>query len=141
MNSVEEAIQTRLTGDSVGNDSLQYLLGGSGRVFHAFEQFEPKVGMLTHFYQGGRPGDINADSAQTETGIYQFNIFSDTYEAVKERVIRLLQGHQFPTPSDAGIKGCTLEWIGPDEFDEPLKCGVKRMRFKIEICRSAQAPV
>jgi hypothetical protein len=135
--TVEQALMTRLSADSV----LQSLLGGAGRIVHALEKFEPKEGMVSYSNVSSVPGDVDGLGARTETELYQFNIFADNYEAVKERLFRLLQQYQFPTPSDAGIKSCTMEWVGPDEFDEPLQVGVKRIRFRIEICRSAQEPV
>lgn len=135
MESVEKALMTRLTADS----TLQNLLGASGRIRHANEAVLPlDAGTVTYSNVSVLPGFVEF---LTDVEIYQFNIYSNKAETIKERIRRLLENYQFPSATDASIKSCTLEWEGGDETDQLLKVEVKRIRFRIAICRPAQAPV
>ncbi len=138
MLTVEEALMTRIAADA----TLQTLLGGSGRIFHAMENQRPVSGCITYLNEFVTPsGSLRAQNVEGEVQFYVFHIYHQQYEAVKDRLYRLLHHYRFPTPADAGIKSCVWEWTGPDEFDEALQCGAKRVRYKIEVVRSAQAPV
>jgi len=139
MKTVEEALLTRLNGDS----TLKSLLGnGSDCILHAMEAVYPlAAGTVTYSNVSGGPGGVNTDDVKTVQELYQFSIFSQNYEAVKERIRRLLEDYPFPALPDGSIKSCILEYVGPDDYDADLRVGVKRIRFKVEICRSAEAPV
>lgn len=138
MLTVEEALMTRLTGDS----TLQTLLGGASRIWHAMEQKTPVNGSITYMKEFVVPSQVlRTQNVEAEVEFYIFHIFHEQYEAVQDRLYRLLHNYRFPTPSDAGIKSCVWEWTGPDEFDEALMCGAKRVRYKLEVIRSAQSPV
>jgi hypothetical protein len=134
--TVEEAICSRLAGDA----TLQSLLGGSGRIFHALEQTQPIVGSITYLNEVNIEGDLRGDVVSSDTQFYKFNIYHNQYEQIKERVYSLLHQHRFSALSDACVKACVWEWTGPDEFDEKLQVGVKRLRFRLSVVRSAQAP-
>jgi hypothetical protein len=135
MESVEKAIYTRLTGDT----TLQNLLGASGRIRHAQENVLPlDAGTVTFTNVSVIPGFVDF---MTDVELYQFNIYSNKAESIRDRIRRLLEGYQFPTPTDVGIKSCMFDWEGGDEFDVPLQVEVKRIRFRIAICRFSQAPV
>jgi hypothetical protein len=137
MLTVEEALMTRLAADT----TLQSLLGASGRIYHAMEQKQPVASSITYKSELSVEGDLAGDVVSYEIQFYMFNIYHQQYERVKERLYSLLHQYRFPTPSDAGIKSCVWEWTGPDEFDEQLQVGVKRLRFRLDVVRSAQAPV
>ncbi len=137
MTSVEAAIMTRLTGDSV----LVSLLGGSGRIYHALEGNAPKVGSLTFMETTSIPALLDARNVQVQETYYMLTVFHDQYQDVLDRVYRLLHLYQFPTPSDAGISRVVWDWSGPDGFDEDLKVGRKQVRYKFYVARKAQAPI
>ena len=137
MLTVKEALMTRLVADA----TLQTLLGGSGRIYHALEQTEPIASSITYLQETAVEGDLGGDNVSTHVEFYKFNIYHKQYERVAERLYSLLHQYRFPTPSDAGIKACVWEWEGPDEFDEKLQVGAKRLRFRLSVARSAQAPV
>jgi len=135
MTSVEAALMTRLTADS----TLQNLLGASGRIRHANENLGAvAAGEVTYSCVSILPGDV---SPCTDVELYQFNIYSNSAGAIRERIRRLLEEYRFPSLTDGVINSCLHEWTGGDEFDTPLQVEVKRIRFKIEVCRSAQTPV
>jgi hypothetical protein len=134
--TVKEALMTRLAGDA----TLQTLLGASGRIYHALEQVEPIASSVTYIQESSIPGDLQGDNVASHIEFYKFNVYHQQHERVAERIYTLLHQYRFPTPSDAGIKACVWEWEGPDEFDEKLQVGVKRLRFRLSVARSAQAP-
>lgn len=136
MISVEEAIVTRLTGDT----TLQNLLGASGHIFHALEHKEPFVNSITYHHLVAIPGMLQ-DNTMPRQEFYQFTIYHKQYEVVLDRLYRLLHKYRFPTPSDAGIVSCLWDWEGPDEFDEDLLVGRKTVRYKLNVVRQAQAPI
>ena len=135
---VEQALISRLTGDS----TLQSLLTGSGRIYHGLEIPIPKVPSVTYINEVNTPLDsFRADIIGPMEEYYRFNVFADNYEAVVERIYRLLHQYSFPALSGMTIKSCVWDWTGPDEFDEKLQVGSKMIRFKIIVIRSAQEPV
>lgn len=127
MKAVETAIVSRLTGDS----TLQSLLGGAGRIYHAMESGQAKKPSLTFMLINASPGSINSDRVQTMEETYQFMIFADNYVDIAYRLRRLLDGYQFADGSEAGSISAVWESEGADAFDEPLEVGRKDVQFKV----------
>ncbi len=134
---VADAIFQRLDGDS----SLRTLLGGSGRILHAFEPGWPKAGSITYHKTTAGPGGIDADDVQVVTEFYQFNIYHNRFPLVSALLYRLLHQNRFTPSPEFTIKRCLFDWEGPDEFDEDLKVRRKHVRYKVDFTRSAQSPL
>lgn len=143
MQTIDELLMARLTGDNSATGNLQSLLGGSGRIWHAHQLQLPVKGSVTYLSESNVPSAVlRGENLEGQVEFYMFHIFHDQYNAVLDRIYNLLHNYRFPTtPADVAVKSCVWEWTGPDEFDEALECGAKRVRFKIESVRSAQAPI
>lgn len=137
LNSLQAKIYSRVNGDS----TLQTLLGGSGRFWHGFEPLEPKIGSLSYIQEVVVPGRIQADNAQSYEQFFMFSIFAQNYNAIAERLYSLLHNYRFSESSDMGAAICMSDWIGPDSFDEGLKCGKKQMRFRVLSVLKPQNPI
>lgn len=137
IDSIQAKLYSRLTGDI----TLVNLLGGSGRIYHALEGKEPIAGSLTYMMMPSVPNASSADSAQILNQYFQIMIFARNYNAVAERVYKLLENYRFSEPSDAGEPIANLDWIGEDNFDEALKVGRKDMRFRVLVIPKAVAPI
>lgn len=143
MQSIDEILMTRLAGDNSATGNLQTLLGGSGRIWHSHQLQLPIVGCVTYLSESNVPSAVlRGENVEGQVEFYMFHIFHNQYNAVLDRIYNLLHNYRFPTtPGDVAVKSCAWEWTGPDEFDEALECGAKRVRFKIESVRSAQPPI
>ena len=137
MKTVEEAIMTRLT----GNSSLQTLLGGASRIYHALEKVEPKINSVTYMNVTNVPGGLQQDNLMVREETYMFSIFHNQYEEVMDLIYKLLHLYQFPTPSDAGVIKALWDWEGPDDFDEGLQVGKKTVRYRFQVVRKAFEPI
>lgn len=137
LESFQALLYSRVNGDA----TLQTLLGGSNRFFHGFENNQPKMSSISYVMEVTVPGAIQADNAQSYVQYFMFSIFANNYNAIAERLYSLLHNHRFAATSDQGGAICMSDWIGPDSFDEDLKCGKKQMRFRVLSVLKPQNPI
>lgn len=137
LNSFQTLLYSRVNGDT----TLAGLLGGSGRFFHGFENNQPQQSSLSYIMEPSVPGNIRADNADSFEQYFMFSIFANNYNAIAERLFSLLHKFRFAAASDMGGAISFCEWIGPDSFDEDLKCGKKQMRFRVLTVLKPQNPI
>jgi hypothetical protein len=141
MITIHAAIQTRLTGDSSLTGNLQTILGGSGRIYHQFEDKVPQVPCVVFAEMSTAPGHIDGDNVQTYEQFYVFRIFSNRAWEIVERLKTLLDKYRFPDTTEAGHIQCTFSSVGPDLFDEDLKVARKDATFRIYMVPHTVAPI
>lgn len=137
MKTIEEAIYTRLSGDS----ALATLLTGSGRIHHALEAQQAQKPTLTYLCLLSVPGSINSDRVQTMEETYQFIIFAENYPDIAYRLRVLLDGYRFPETSEAGNIRGVWESDDADMYDDALQVGRKDVRYRILLTPKAVGAV
>lgn len=143
MKDVETLIFSRMTGDT-GSDSLEDLLGGSGRIKYAFHADDPVVPQLTYFIFSSGPGLLTGDFARTWEETYQFTIYANNQADILFRLKRLLDGMTFTVPGSMEQLGSVYsvwDWEGPDGYDESLEVQTKDVRFRFFAVPKAQVPI
>lgn len=137
MKTVEGAIFTRLNSDT----TLQTLLGGAGRIYHALEMQGAQKPSITYILVNAVPGKVNSENARTIVETYMFIVFADGYQDIVARVRRLLDGYRFPATADAGNIKAEFDSEGPDQYDEALSSGRKDFRYRIYVVPKALASI
>lgn len=140
LTTVQTALYSRLTADtsSVG---LVGLLGAAARILHADEGGIPTAPMLTYRQSLAQPGQSSADRAPINEMYFEFQIFAVNYNAIAERLYRLLHNHRLGSQNDAGAALGVWVWTSPDQYDEDLKVGRKDLRFRYFVVPKSQAPI
>lgn len=143
MRTIEEAIMTRLTGDSVdiNGTCLQNLLTGAGRVRHGRERSTPKAPGVYYESMSNAPGSINSDNVKTSSELYQIRVYADNYENVLYRLRQLLDGYTFPDQTDTGSIRSIWDSDGPDLFDDSMELKIKTVVFRIFMVPKAAAVI
>lgn len=136
MLSVDSALFSRINGDA----TLQGLLGGANRIFHANEEQLPKAPGIFYKTISTLPGSIDGDQVNGQEKIYSLMVFGRISE-MEQRLIQLLHGHTFAASSDAGALQVVFDSSGPELFDEDLQSDYKDVRFRVQVVPMAYAPV
>lgn len=143
MKDVETLIFSRLTGDT-GTDSLEDLLGGSGRIAYGFQSADTQAPSIRYWNFTSGPGLLTGDFIRTWEEFYQFDIFSNLHPDINFRLKRLFDGRCFAIPgsfTQAGAASSVWDWEGPDAFDETLEVMSKSIRFRFFVIPTAQDPI
>lgn len=138
--TIQAAIYSRLTADT-GSAGIVTLLGSATRIMHALENAVPTVPSLQYFQFMSNESPSAADKAQINEQFFQFSVYASNYNAIVERLYRLLHNQRLSAPSDAGAALGTWVWSGPDLFDEELQIGRKDVRFRFFVVPKSQAPI
>lgn len=141
MRTVQEAIYSRLTGDTAASVSLQALLGGSGRIFAGLDWNLIKAPCITFNGITSIPGNLNADLVPTDVEYYVFRIFADNFFQIESRLRVLFDRYVFTETTEAGVLRCMWDSSGPELFDDDLKVRRKDVRYKIFVMPRAVGPV
>lgn len=137
LETVQEKIFARVDGDT----TLKTILGGNSRIFHGQEGIQPQINSIRYSMVVGVPGLLQADNVQSEEQYYQFQVYSDRYNAAIKQIRALLDRYRLGETSDAAAPIGVLDWVGPDDFDEGLKCGKKEIRFRVFVISKPLGPV
>lgn len=136
-----ESVQTKIFARVDGDATLKSLLGGNDRIFHGLEAVQPQINSIRYGMEIGVPGLLQADNVQSEEQYYKFQVYSDRYNAVIKQIRALLDRYRLGDTSDAAAPIGVLDWVGPDDFDEGLKCGKKEIRFRVFVIPKPLGPV
>ncbi len=137
LETVQERIFSRVDGDA----ALKVLLGGSNRIFKGQQGLQPQINSIRYSNVIDVPGSLQADNVQSDEQYYQFQIYSDRFNEVVKQMRALLDRYRLAATSDAAAPIGVLDWVGPDEFDEGLKCGKKEIRFRFFVIPKPLGPV
>jgi len=150
MKEVERIVYARIVADS-GTGGILNLLGEtlplSGvpvRFLHAYQVKDPPSPGLVYSILSSVKGSI---PRQVREVFVSFEIFSQDYETIGFRLMRLFDGIQHDLSVISGgatqIGGVSsvFDFEGPDGFDEQLAVQKKDLRFRFFATVKAQDPI
>jgi len=143
MREVETLVYQRLIADT-GSGSVVGLLGNASRIMHGQQQVIPSAPSLTFSVASAVKGQV---PRLTREVFVTFQIYSDAYPEIADRISRLFDNHSHNLALISGgnlqVGGCSsvFDFEGPDAFDESLEVQRKDLRFRFFVVPKARDPI
>lgn len=150
MREVEELIYKRIVADNASGGVLSLLgeplplTGAPTRFLHAYQIKDPPSPGLVYSILSSGKGHI---PRQVRDVFVSFEIYSEVYETIGFRLMRLFDGIQHNLSiisggaTQVGGVSSVFDFEGPDGFDEQLAVQKKDLRFRFFVTVKAQNPI